>query len=150
MHEQVGRDHVEHHEYKRCDQPYYKDADTGDPGVIVKLHLLFGNGYGYLGGGVIFCKKVINGNAEKLRDAFKHGNVGDGFASFPFGHGLVRVVQLLCKLGLSHACLSAKRTDIVCYYLFQFHLSSPCASQKATRTKFYVKNDGLYIVFFMP
>lgn len=47
--------------------------------------------------------EVIERHAEKIGDRGKRSDLGDRLSALPLGHRLVRVMQLLGKVKLSHA-----------------------------------------------
>ena len=49
---------------------------------------------------MLFGKKIIHGNSEKVCKHNEHADIGNALCSLPFGDGFVRIVDLFRKLRL--------------------------------------------------
>ena len=67
------------------------------------------------------CDKCVDRSAEKVCNLFDNVKVWDRFATLPFRHGFIRIIEFIRKFGLRHPQVFSKKNNVFRKIVFNIH-----------------------------
>ena len=104
---------VHHHIRKDRHKPHQQHAEAGGHFTVAMLITgAFLAGFRLLL--MIFFQQIIQRHTKQIGNGLEDRHIGNGFSPFPFGDGLVGVIQFFCQFQLGHATGLAEGGNIFC------------------------------------